>query len=216
MGVTRQSILTMISKTVLTLLALCLILVASMPSNTKKKQFSQMQARTDIMVKPKNHGFETKQGDCPDGWIDASEVGLGCLWADVEEPNLSEPDSMSACERAGGELVEILNMDQMTFLQGYLIQVEQQSLAWLEGYVFWWIGLNDLEKEGDFVWPISGAVANYTNWKDGFIVDFDEPAPDPNHERNCVEMLSAENNGLAWMTYLCEDIDSIYHVCQII
>merc|ERR1711892_341778 len=209
---TRQHILTMIGKTVLTVLALCLILVTSMPSNTKKKQFSQMQARTDIMVKPKNHGFETKQGDCPEGWIDASEVGLGCLWADVEDPNLSEPDSMSACERAGGELVEILDRYQMTFLQDYLTQVEQQSLEGLDGNVYWWIGLNDIEEEGDFVWPISGAVANYTNW---FEI-LSQPYPDPEHEVNCVQMSSAEYFGLLWITIACEDIDSTYPVCQII
>merc|ERR1711892_1092335 len=212
MGVTRQSILTMISKTVLTLLALCLILVASMPNKSKKKQISQMQGRTDLVVKSKNHGFETKQGNCPEGWIDASEVELGCLWADVEEPNLSEPDSMSACERAGGEMVEILNMDQMTFLQDYLTQVEQQSLAGQDGNVFWWIGLNDIEEEGDFVWPISGVVANYTNW---FEV-FDESYPDPEHEFNCVQMISAEYSDLVWITLPCEDTDSTYHVCQII
>ena len=119
---------------------------------------------------------------------------------------------MSACEKAGGELVEIHSQEQMAFLQNYLTLVEQQQLAGMGGYVFWWIGLNDIEKEGEFVWPISKLPASYTNWD----LDYGEPYPDPGHQFNCVEMQSAEYWQLLWMTYFCDDTDSLFPICQII
>ena len=37
---------------------------------------------------------------------------------------------------------------------------------------WWWIGLNDKETEGEFVWPVNGP-ANYTYWD----VENDSPYP---------------------------------------
>merc|ERR1712243_156591 len=100
---------------------------------------------------------EIKQGGCPEGWKDGAEVGLGCVVADLSDPNLSEPDAETACEALaeGAHLVEIFSEEQMHFLQNYLAMTENESLGDLFGYVFWWIGLNDIESEGNFKWPIS-------------------------------------------------------------
>merc|ERR1711936_1088672 len=66
-----------------------------------------------------------------------------------------------------------------------------------------------LEVEGEFVWTVSGP-ANYTYWD----VEFEEPYPDPDHERNCVGMQSEMFN-LLWITYWCEDGYDFYDVCQL-
>ena len=39
-------------------------------------------------------------------------------------------------------------------------------------YRWWWLGLNDIEVEGEFVWPVSGP-ATYTYWD----VEYEEPYP---------------------------------------
>ena len=41
-----------------------------------------------------------------------------------------------------------------------------------DGWIWWWIGLNDKETEGQFVWPVNGPT-NYTNWD----VEMDAPFP---------------------------------------
>ena len=38
---------------------------------------------------------------------------------------------------------------------------------------------------------------------------------DPEHEFNCVQMQSAEWFNLLWMTFYCDDTDSIFPVCQL-
>ena len=49
-------------------------------------------------------------------------------------------------------------------------QIEQENM--FDGWVWWWIGLNDLEVADQFVWPYNGA-ANYTWWD----VEYGEPYP---------------------------------------
>ena len=56
----------------------------------------------------------------------------------------------------------------MHFLQNMLGLVENEN--GFNGYVWWWIGLNDIEEEGKYVWPVNGP-ANYTFWD----VDYGEP-----------------------------------------
>ena len=56
----------------------------------------------------------------------------------------------------------------MNFLQNMLGIIENENN--FGGYVWWWIGLNDIEEEGNFVWLVNGP-ANYTWWD----VDYGEP-----------------------------------------
>ena len=111
-------------------------------------------------------------GDCPDGWKDGSSVGLGCILADLGDGNVNEPDAEKACSGfgEGGRLVEIMNEEQMHFLQNMLGLVENEG--GFDGYVYWWIGLNDMETEGEFKWPVAGP-AEFTNWD----VEYGEPYP---------------------------------------
>merc|ERR1712014_521005 len=62
-------------------------------------------------------------------------------------------------------------------------------------------GLNDLQTEGEFVWPVYGP-ANFTWWDDYY------GEPDDYYEDlDCVEMQSAEFYALAWWTMYCDDTD---------
>merc|ERR1711936_1430908 len=130
-----------------------------------------------------------QQGDCLEGWADASAVGLGCVLAHNQRGiNKLEADIVCSGFGEGGRIIEIFNQEQMSFMQDYLGQVEE---------------------EGEFVWTVSGP-ANYTYWD----VEFEEPYPDPDHERNCVGMQSEMFN-LLWITYWCEDGYDFYDVCQL-
>ncbi|PKU49608.1 collectin-10 [Limosa lapponica baueri] len=63
------------------------------------------------------------------------------------------------------------------------------------------IGLNDMEKEGQFVYADSSPLQNYSNWKEG------EPH-DPAGREDCVEMLSTGE----WNDSECQV--TIYFVCE--
>ena len=76
-------------------------------------------------------GAELRQGPCMEGWTDGSAVGLGCLLADLEAWGDVETTGETACRHhgEGGRLVEVLDGDQMSFLQEMLGQMEADNQA---------------------------------------------------------------------------------------
>ena len=88
----------------------------------------------------------------------------------------------------------------MYFLQNWLEAVE--LVHNFNGYIWWWIGLNDIEEEGKYVWPVNGPV-NYTHWDEEYIYD-GEPY-DYYGNYDCVEMQSAELYSLLWLAMECDD-----------
>ena len=40
------------------------------------------------------------------------------------------------------------------------------------GFIWWWLGLNDREVEGEYVWPVAGP-ATLTYWDE----EYEEPLP---------------------------------------
>ena len=116
------------------------------------------------------------QTDCPDGWVEARSVGLGCLLADITTADMNFTQARAVCQSygPGGRLVEVTTTDQITFLQTFLTEVELEwgTPDYGPGFIWWWLGLSDREVEGEWVWPVAGR-ANLTYWD----VDYEEPLP---------------------------------------
>ena len=55
----------------------------------------------------------TSTSECDTGWIDASSVGLGCLWFDTSAKSYS--DATIFCENMDSSLIEIETPLQMNF-----------------------------------------------------------------------------------------------------
>ena len=116
-------------------LLVCVSLVVGRPGsgdiNKHGKSPRQRDVKRDLVVKPMDHGHRIEQGDCLEGWVDGGSVGLGCVLADLADMGAEEPTTETVCKDfgEGGRLIEIFNMDQMNFLQTYLMQVSETSMT---------------------------------------------------------------------------------------
>ena len=83
-------------------------------------------------------------GPCPDGWLDASFVNMGCLLLESssgELGNLTWSLAEDWCQDLGGALVEIKDEEQFEFLRLQLQLVEEE-----EGEErYWWTSGTDAE-----------------------------------------------------------------------
>ena len=89
------------------------------------------------------------QGDCPDQW---TSLAGGCY--KFLPDKLNWEDAKAACEDLHGWIVEIGSQECNDALHK-----EAKS----QGFDSVWIGLNDLETEGEFLLG-SGKAPSYTNW----------------------------------------------------
>lgn len=72
-------------------------------------------------------------------------------------PEMSWESAQAWAKKKGGNLVTINDEKENQWLVENFMTLETSFL---------WIGINDLEKEGDFVW-ISGEKSTYFNWAQG-------------------------------------------------
>ena len=75
-------------------------------------------------------------GECPDGWLNARELG-GCYLFAPNGPGLNWQQSVDYCASIGGFLTDILNQETETFL-------ESSGFGQSNPNVNWWIGGNDI------------------------------------------------------------------------
>ena len=75
-------------------------------------------------------------GKCPDGWLNAGELG-GCYLFAPNGPGLNWQQSVDYCASIGGYLTDILNQETETFL-------DNSGFVQSNPNVRWWIGGNDI------------------------------------------------------------------------
>ncbi|XP_042529038.1 collectin-10 isoform X2 [Dipodomys merriami] len=109
-----------------------------------------------------------------------------------EEKNYRE--SLTHCRIRGGMLAMPKDETVNNLIADYVSK---------SGFFRVFIGVNDLEREGQFVFTDNTPLQNYSNWKDG------EPS-DPYGHEDCVEMLSSGR----WNDTGCHL--TMYFVCEFV
>ena len=133
---------------------------------------------------------DNKDNNC-DGQVDENDV-CPCPYRAFENKgyyfcaaSIKWRNAVDDCLEIGSKLVSITSEEENTF-------VAQQANELTEGK--WWIGLNDRDNEGEYVWE-SGSSFDFEAWNEG----------EPNNyegSENCVEMYS--NTGM-WNDARCRN-----------
>ncbi|KAL4219629.1 hypothetical protein ACF0H5_022201 [Mactra antiquata] len=90
---------------------------------------------------------------CPTTWIEYEDE---CYHFSYDQKSWS--DAVEMCLLLGGGLVEIDDEDEQTFLQKKTADIGRM----------YWIGLNDIDNEGQWTWNYTDSALNetsYTNWR---------------------------------------------------
>ena len=135
---------------------------------------------------------------CPQNWIDASHMELGCLNFNVtQEVTWTEAQKMCEKNNNNCHLVEIFSQFQQDYISmmGYVIYE-------YTGVNFWWIGLTDVGRENQWFWSHSLKVADFTNWGSN--------EPDGNITENYVSM--DHGSGFKWADR--NGVATCYAICQ--
>merc|ERR1711934_910860 len=104
-------------------------------------------------------------GNCPDGWVDASFVEMGCLYFNSTKALSSWDDTSSMCQTAtpNATLVEIRTEMQMAF-----VEMEIGVLADHESPRYWWTAGTDVGINGQWFWASSLTPVEDYVWIDGY------------------------------------------------
>ena len=94
---------------------------------------------------------------CPNNKFNLS--GNNCFW--VSDQALNYNEAISQCSAQGAELATINNAKDETFVSDLMPSSLRPG-----GEQIYWIGLNDIEDEGTFVWQ-DKSVPTYFNWNQG-------------------------------------------------
>merc|ERR1711953_586480 len=124
-------------------------------------------------------------GNCPDKWVDASFVEMGCLYFNSTEAITAWDETSSMCQTAtpNSTLVEIRTEMQMAF-----IQMEMEVLADHEGGRSWWTAATDVGINGKWVWATSLTPVEDYVWRDSY------PSSQDNY--NCMTLHYANHGGV--------------------
>ena len=147
-------------------------------------------------------GIDSQENPCPDNWIRATFVDMGCLYVN-RTAAVTWEEANQICQNVENQnafLVEILTEDQMDFLSMELDVISEGEAVryWTggtdtgrEGQWFW---ISSLKEMGDFVWA-SGKVSSGTKY-------------------NCFALVPAFD--YLGDDYVCSSsYYSIYPICQI-
>ncbi|XP_047460791.1 C-type lectin-like [Mugil cephalus] len=125
------------------------------------------------------------RGSCPLFWFSFNGdcykyISTRLTWADAEIQCMSE----------GAHLVSIHSAEEQNFVKTLIMNFDPAI-----GYT--WIGLNDIYKEGTWMWS-DGSAVNFTFWKAG----------EPNNslgKENCVQTWTSDTT---WNDYTCQSMFS--------
>jgi len=162
-----------------------------------------MQRATCLVLTLLLPGLLTQQ-DCPGDWFDAGS--LGCYTFLDGRVNLSWVEAQLACEKEGGYLAEPQTELQIEFLS---------ELAGLEGSFtgigYWYIGLTDLGREGEWLWVHNDAQLVSDLWSSS------SPSNKTHNSDDCAVMV-LRNSAVYWEDHSCTAPEISHHsvapLCQ--
>ena len=107
-------------------------------------------------------------------------------------------DALSFCQRIGADLVKIESQGETEFI----------NATWLLSLEKMWIGLNDLEVEGDWKWSDDTSLGVYSNW------GYREPSKGKN--QHCVVLvrgfMGKDFFDAQWNDVRCER--TLFYLCE--
>merc|ERR1719341_2090136 len=136
--------------------------------------------------------------NCPEKWLDASFVDMGCLFFNATEA-ITWEEANSICQRSNSTLIDISTEVQMGFLQ-----MELDVIANAEGAVHrWWTGGTDLGIEGRWIWATTLTAVEDFVW-------VDDSHPRSNLNWNCL----AVHPSYGYLGYDDSCILTCFPICQ--
>ena len=145
---------------------------------------------------------------CPDGWMDS--LDLGCLYFGLGLESSTWLGASSYCEdlHPDSSLIEIFSQEENDLLS-LIANLELE----ITGADAWWIGLDDIGHEGEWLWQSSSTPASYFSWADN------RPNSYPSNRDDCVYIApSPVDPSFVWTDANCDDEENqliITPLCQI-
>ena len=145
---------------------------------------------------------------CPDGWLDS--LDLGCLYFGLGSESSTWLGASVFCKglHPNSSLIEIFSQEENNLLS-LIANLELE----ITGADAWWIGLEDIGREGEWMWQSSLTPVSYVSWAD------DRPNSDPSNRDDCVYMSpSPVEPGFVWTDTDCDYGDNLLIIaplCQI-
>merc|ERR1712130_50616 len=138
-------------------------------------------------------------GNCPDKWVDASFVDMGCLYFNTTA-GMTWDNANSMCQMdANSTLLEITLEMQMSFIRMQLAVIEDHE----DAHFFWWTAATDVGINGQWIWIVSLTAVEDWMWHPG--------QPNSHAEYNCMHLYYTVN-------YLGENTpcdQPFYPICQL-
>merc|ERR1719500_89196 len=106
--------------------------------------------------------FRNDGGECPEHWVQASWVDMGCLLFNSTKLYTWEAAN-NYCQSEAASLLEIHTEEQFQFLQMQLNVLEDH-----EGAKVWWTGGTDIGREGQWFWISSLTPVEDLMWHSGY------------------------------------------------
>jgi len=126
---------------------------------------------------------------CPDDWFDGGD--LGCYKLLESAVNLTWVEAQSECEQIGGYLAEPKTSSHAVLLEE-LVALEAEIF----GINYWYIGLTDLGREGNWVWQHSGEALTDNHWRKN------RPVTTFGNNKDCGAMV-VKDGAITWQDFSC-------------
>ena len=138
-------------------------------------------------------------GTCPDKWVDATFVDMGCLYFNTTEA-MTWDHASSMCQMGSNStLLEIRTEIQMAFIQMELSVIEDHE----DANFHWWTAATDVGINGQWIWITSLTAVEDFFWYAGY--------PNGWGAENCANLHATSS----YLGYNLACDNSFFPICQL-